>query len=56
MSNALSTRARLSAPSPRGGEGWGEGLPNALSLHSPHPALRADLSPTGRGEQSGSQP
>ncbi|WP_421700408.1 anthranilate synthase component II [Ancylobacter sp.] len=35
-------------PSPRGGEGWGEG--SLAPSPSPHPALRADLSPTGRGD------
>jgi DNA polymerase I len=40
----------LGAPSPLGGEGWGEGDKEAGST-SPHPRLRRDLSPSGRGEK-----
>jgi len=39
-----------SAPSPRGEEGWGEGASGCSTAVSPHPALRAGLSPTGRDE------
>jgi len=35
-----------SAPSPL----WGEGVSNSRTGAAPHPALRADLSPSGRGE------
>src|SRR5207253_9891722 len=43
----------LSAPSPRRGEGWGEGFGSIERPEPPHPpALRAvDLFPMGRGEE-----
>ncbi len=42
-----------SVPSPQRGEGQGEGAPEKMA-HSapPHPALRADLSPQGRGDEA----
>ncbi len=50
--------AAASVPSPRRGEGQGEGGPaDPDSMEPPHPALRADLSPQGRGNQTaGSEP
>src|SRR5690606_39659505 len=33
------------SPSPRRGNGWGEGVPPVATVAPPHPALRADLSP-----------
>ncbi len=40
-------------PSPHWGEGQGEGgLEKTLSLAPPQPALRADLSPKGRGDRT----
>ena len=59
------------APSPLRGEGsvarsaatwqsWGEGFStdasSRLQHRAPHPALRADLSPEGRGEKASDHP
>ncbi len=49
--------AAVSVPSPRGGEGQGEGAPAYPdSSAPPHPALRADLSPQGRGDRAAIHP
>src|SRR5262249_39891930 len=40
------------APSPHRGGGWGGGARAVTRLVPPHPRLRRDLSPTGRGEQA----
>ena len=59
------TSQQRHSPSPRRGEGWGEGDRTLLDSSDPtHPALRADpgsgpgqaLSPMGRGEASLLQP
>ncbi len=47
------TGAAVSVASPQRGEGQGEGGPtDPDSMEPPHPALRADLSPQGRGHQA----
>ncbi len=50
---ALDRLAAILSPSPRGGEGRGEGgRTSAMDSEPPHPRLRRDLSPAGRGEKS----
>jgi hypothetical protein len=52
--NTLSLRLAWRTPSPRRGEGWGEGVRTRIILHRRNPltriAARSDLSPQGRGE------
>ncbi len=48
-----SSNSAVFVPSPQRGEGQGEGVPSDPDASAPpHPALRADLSPTGRGDRS----
>ncbi len=49
---ALDRLAGILSPSPRRGEGWGKGgRTSMLDSEPPHPRLRRDLSPGGRGEK-----
>lgn len=49
---ALDRLAEILSPSPRRGEGRGEGgRTSAMDSEPPHPRLRRDLSPAGRGEK-----
>src|SRR5690606_9854709 len=41
------SQTRAPSPSPRWGEGRGEGVPPVAAVVAPHPALRADLSLMG---------